>query len=247
MSVALPFEVKALGIQGQGPWIKSEARWPAIHILCQHNRASRLWPAVLGAKPATVAEARTCSGRAATCSGARSPGAAQDFASVDEARALMEAPGRHALALHGEVLKLEYSIAPQPAGGAGGGGGGAPGAPMDWVCGMCQAVNFSRRAPAPAARPARTLRAGGAEGQARLCVPPCRQPRLHVELPLVACADVPVSVLRGRMVRERLAEPACLIAVRGASAGGWSATSAARRGRRTRCASPPSRRRPRAC
>lgn len=122
--------------------------------LHQHDRASGLFPAVLGAKAATVAVTRACSGRAATCTGARSPDAAQDFASVDEARALMEAPGRHALALHGEVLKLEYSIAPQPA--AGGGGGGVPGAPMDWVCGMCQAVNFSRRARArSAARRAR--------------------------------------------------------------------------------------------
>ena len=70
----------------------------------------------------------------------------QDFASIDEARALMEAPERHALALHGEILKLEYSIAPQPAAAAGGGGGGRglPGAPLDWVCSMCQAVNFSR-------------------------------------------------------------------------------------------------------
>ena len=72
----------------------------------------------------------------------------QDFASVEEARALMEAPGRHALALHGEILKFEYSIAPQPTAGAGTGDASrAAGAPLDWVCGMCQAVNFSRRAP----------------------------------------------------------------------------------------------------
>ena len=58
----------------------------------------------------------------------------------------MDAPERHNLALHGEILKLEYSIAPQPAAAAGGGGGGRglPGAPLDWVCSMCQAVNFSR-------------------------------------------------------------------------------------------------------
>ncbi len=123
--------------------------------LHQHDRASGLFPAVLGAKAATVAVTRARSGRAATCTRARSPDAAQDFASVDEARALMEAPGRHALALHGEVLKLEYSIAPQPA--AGGGGGGVPGAPMDWVCGMCQAVNFSRRARARRAPGARAV------------------------------------------------------------------------------------------
>ena len=67
---------------------------------------------------------------------------------MEEARALMEAPGRHDLALQGEILKFEYSIAPQPTAGTGAGDAGrAGGAPLDWVCGMCQAVNFSRRAP----------------------------------------------------------------------------------------------------
>ena len=69
---------------------------------------------------------------------------------MEEARALMEAPGRHDLALQGEILKFEYSIAPQPTAGAGASDAGrAGGAPLDWVCGMCQAVNFSRRAPRP--------------------------------------------------------------------------------------------------
>ena len=67
---------------------------------------------------------------------------------MEEARTLMEAPGRHALALQGELLAFEYSIAPQPTAGAGTGDAGrGGGAPLDWVCGMCQAVNFSRRGP----------------------------------------------------------------------------------------------------
>ncbi|KAK9819581.1 hypothetical protein WJX81_006628 [Elliptochloris bilobata] len=129
-----------------------------------------------------------------------------DFTSVEEARALMEAPGRHGLALHDEILKFEYSIAPQPTVGGGDGGRGAGGAPLDWVCGMCQAVNFSRRLECyqcSTPRPSDPLRIT-AEPEAPSCVLKVSGLEPHISeevLEAMAAAVVPVREVRG--VRDK--------------------------------------------
>ncbi|MEW5301957.1 MAG: hypothetical protein WDW36_004780 [Sanguina aurantia] len=78
-----------------------------------------------------------------------------DFASVDDARLLMEDARRHVLEFEGQRLTFEYtqnalgaignSAAPGPSLGAGSGSGPGSGPPLDWVCGRCNAVNFARR------------------------------------------------------------------------------------------------------
>ena len=70
----------------------------------------------------------------------------QDFDSVELAMALMESDGRDELHLGGSYLGFEYSVSPQPALAAAGAAAAAAAAAstLDWICSMCQAVNFSR-------------------------------------------------------------------------------------------------------
>ena len=56
--------------------------------------------------------------------------------------ALMESDARDDLQLGGSYLTLEYSVSPQPALAAA--GAAAAASMLDWICSMCQAVNFSR-------------------------------------------------------------------------------------------------------
>lgn len=62
---------------------------------------------------------------------------AQDFASVDDARVLMESEQRWQLALRGCRLTLNYST-------GGRSGDGPPQPAGDWICDMCSAINFAR-------------------------------------------------------------------------------------------------------
>lgn len=67
----------------------------------------------------------------------------QDFATVDDARLLMESEQRwNLVAGNGQRLLLDYSH------GAGSRGGGpvadTAAQSQDWICGMCSAVNFAR-------------------------------------------------------------------------------------------------------
>lgn len=64
----------------------------------------------------------------------------QDFKSVDDAAALMETSARNNFWLGGKLLLFDYSHSSPASALAAGGGAG----PMDWVCDMCQAVNFAR-------------------------------------------------------------------------------------------------------
>jgi RNA-binding protein 5/10 len=64
----------------------------------------------------------------------------QDFASVDDARALMESEQRYDMVAGGRRLLLDYSH-----GAPSGRGTDATGtAALDWICDMCSAVNFAR-------------------------------------------------------------------------------------------------------
>ncbi|WIA29200.1 hypothetical protein OEZ86_011711 [Tetradesmus obliquus] len=64
-----------------------------------------------------------------------------DFASVDDARVLMESEQRYDLAMGGRRLLLDYSHGAPSRGGGDAGGAAA----LDWICDMCSAVNFARR------------------------------------------------------------------------------------------------------
>jgi hypothetical protein len=64
----------------------------------------------------------------------------QDFASVDDARALMESEQRYDMAVGGRRLLLDYSHG-APSGRAADATGAAA---LDWICDMCSAVNFAR-------------------------------------------------------------------------------------------------------
>lgn len=64
----------------------------------------------------------------------------QDFDCIESARAVMESETADELQLLGQRLRLEYSVSPQPAQAT----GGADQSLLDWICSMCQAVNFSR-------------------------------------------------------------------------------------------------------
>ena len=64
----------------------------------------------------------------------------QDFASVDDARVLMESEQRYELAMGGRRLLLDYSHGAPSRGGGDAGGAAA----LDWICDMCSAVNFAR-------------------------------------------------------------------------------------------------------
>jgi hypothetical protein len=66
----------------------------------------------------------------------------QDFDSIEFARAVMKSEAGTELQLMGQRLQLEYSVAPQPAHAAGSSNQAA--SVLDWICSMCQAVNFSR-------------------------------------------------------------------------------------------------------
>ncbi len=52
----------------------------------------------------------------------------------------MESEAAEELKLMGQSLQLEYSVSPQPAHAA----GSSDQSLLDWICSMCQAVNFSR-------------------------------------------------------------------------------------------------------
>ena len=64
----------------------------------------------------------------------------QDFASVEEAEDVFEAGMDDPFTLEGELLRLDYSHNPPPVAAQGHTDQG----PSDWICDMCQQVNFSR-------------------------------------------------------------------------------------------------------
>eukprot|EP00775_Hariotina_reticulata_P007964 gene7965-8162_t len=67
-----------------------------------------------------------------------------DFATVDDARVLMESEGRWQLQLGGQQLLLDYSHG-APASRSGGSQSAELQPALDWICDMCTAVNFARR------------------------------------------------------------------------------------------------------
>ena len=66
--------------------------------------------------------------------------AMQDFMSVEAAEEVFEAGMDDPFTMEGEVLRLDYSHNPPPAAAQ----AAIDQGPSDWVCDMCQAVNFSR-------------------------------------------------------------------------------------------------------
>ena len=62
----------------------------------------------------------------------------QEFNSVEAAKALMDTEARDSLSLSGKLLTLDYSISQHTSRGADASN------LADWICTMCQAVNFSR-------------------------------------------------------------------------------------------------------
>lgn len=68
---------------------------------------------------------------------------------MEDAKKLMEDDARRDLELEGRRLMFDYAYGGRHGGGGGAGGAGEGGgeggeAPADWVCEMCQAVNFAR-------------------------------------------------------------------------------------------------------
>lgn len=61
----------------------------------------------------------------------------QEFNSTEAAQALMDSEERDELAMNGRPLTVEYSISQQAS-------RGQQADLADWICSMCQAVNFSR-------------------------------------------------------------------------------------------------------
>lgn len=55
--------------------------------------------------------------------------------------AMVESDARDEFEILGQKVHMEYSVAPQPLNAA---GNGSSASTLDWVCTMCQAVNFSR-------------------------------------------------------------------------------------------------------
>lgn len=64
----------------------------------------------------------------------------QDFDSIEAATEMMESEAAEHLQLMGQRLQFEYSVSPQPAHAD----GSSEQSLLDWICSMCQAVNFSR-------------------------------------------------------------------------------------------------------
>lgn len=64
----------------------------------------------------------------------------QDFDTIEAATAMMESEAAEDLQLMGQRLQFEYSVSPQPAHAD----GSSEQSLLDWICSMCQAVNFSR-------------------------------------------------------------------------------------------------------
>ncbi|KAK9816422.1 hypothetical protein WJX72_000054 [[Myrmecia] bisecta] len=64
-----------------------------------------------------------------------------EYDSVESAQAVMDSDARRALQLDGQTLHLDYSHAPAPNPASASGAASM----QDWVCSMCQAVNFARR------------------------------------------------------------------------------------------------------
>ena len=62
----------------------------------------------------------------------------QEFNSIEAAQALMDADARDSLSLNGKLLTLDYSISQHASKGI------DSSSLADWICTMCQAVNFSR-------------------------------------------------------------------------------------------------------
>eukprot|EP00884_Botryococcus_braunii_P004308 jgi/Botrbrau1/13879/Bobra.0056s0111.1 len=62
-----------------------------------------------------------------------------DCESVETATRVMDVSRDRGLSIHGELIRFEYSVAPQP------GNFAASGSSMDWICPQCDATNFSRR------------------------------------------------------------------------------------------------------
>ena len=67
----------------------------------------------------------------------------QEFNTIEAAKALMDTDARGSLSLNGKLLTLDYSISQHTSRGADAGN------LADWICTMCQAVNFSRSFKAP--------------------------------------------------------------------------------------------------
>lgn len=74
----------------------------------------------------------------------------QEMDSVDAAQRLMEDHIREAVQMDGMILDMEFSHSSGGGGGGFGGGGGGGGyggvssGAHDWVCPMCQGINFFR-------------------------------------------------------------------------------------------------------
>ena len=64
--------------------------------------------------------------------------AVQEFNTVEAAQALMESDARDRLSINGRALTLDYSISQYGSRDA------QAGNLADWICTMCQAVNFAR-------------------------------------------------------------------------------------------------------
>ena len=64
--------------------------------------------------------------------------ALQEFNTVEAAQALMESDARDSLSISGKPLTLDYSISQYGSRDA------QAGSLADWICTMCQAVNFAR-------------------------------------------------------------------------------------------------------
>ena len=62
----------------------------------------------------------------------------QEFNSIAAAQALMDTEARDSLSLNGQLLTLDYSISQHTSRGTDASN------LADWICTMCQAVNFSR-------------------------------------------------------------------------------------------------------
>jgi hypothetical protein len=65
----------------------------------------------------------------------------QDFDSPQSATSVIESHARKDLEILGRSVQMEYSVAPQPAHAT---SNSALVSTLDWICTMCQAVNFCR-------------------------------------------------------------------------------------------------------
>ncbi|KAK9840504.1 hypothetical protein WJX74_010975 [Apatococcus lobatus] len=111
---------------------------PSLHIKglpehCKDEDLYRLFGAFHGIEDVRVLRDRSTG---------RSRGYAfMDFVSVEAAQEVFEAGMDDPFTLEGEVLRLDYSHNPPPAAAQAANDQGL----SDWICDMCQAVNFSRR------------------------------------------------------------------------------------------------------